>query len=503
MNVHRRPSLVALISGLALLSSVLVTALPAGATTPNAPTGVTATYSSASSAVVSWSAPSAVTGVTITGYVVTSSPGGLTCSLASPVTPLSCLELGLTAGTSYTFSVAAWSAGGTGPSASNTAATSPSLTSTTTTLSALPLSPVNLGSIVTLTAAVPAGATGTVNFKSGGTSITGCASQVVSSGVATCTTKSLATGTDSLTAVYSGDANYQSSTSSAVNYTISSSLSVPTSPLIITSTASPFNTSLAMVTSGGSGGGALSFTVTNGTATGCSFSGVNLSVPTNVSGTCLVTATQASAGGYLAQSSNVTTVNFFWNYATYPYSYLYCAGGDTLSGDTCTHVSGPFSEIENVGWYCPSGWSPPTGSSTCDRWAEISHAACTGDGGDWNGSECELFTSGSFGTDGGAFGYSCPDGDYPSDGNCWSNSTYTAYVGEAYSCPYGGTLTGLNCALSGGSGPNLRSSLRVAIANHSTSPVGTDPNSASRMRRLTGDVSPRRRSREVSREESR
>lgn len=445
---------------LGLVASTAINVESAGAATPNAPTGVTATYLSASSATVSWTAPSPVSGVTITGYVVTSSPGSLTCALAASASTLSCLELGLTAGTSYTFSVAAWSAGGTGPSASSSAATSPSLSTTTTTLVASQISSGNLGSTVTLTAYVPLGATGTVNFKSGGSGISGCGSEVVTSGFATCTTKSLATGSDSLTAVYSGDSNYQSSTSSVLNFTVSSTaLLEPTSPLVVASTASPINTALGLVVTGGSGTGALSFTVSNGTATGCSITGIDLSVPTNVSGTCLVTATQASDGTYLSQSSNVTTVNFYWYYATWPYSYYYCNGGDTLTGSTCTHsVNDGVEPTENVA-YCNAGWYGPLNSfapTQCYRYASITHAACTADGGTWLGSDCELYTTAPYNVT-----PYCPWYEQASGGYCYTVSTYSAYVGAGYSCPNGGTLSGLTCSISGGSGPNLRSELGV------------------------------------------
>jgi hypothetical protein len=193
-------------------------------------------------------------------------------------------------------------------------------------------------------------------------------------------------------------------------------------------------------------------------------SGVVLSVPTNVSGTCLVTATQVNDTTYLGQISNVATINFFWNYATWPYSYYYCTGGDTLSGSTCSHTYSA-TVTPNDGYYCPSGWLPPTGSTECDRIANISHAACTADGGTWlGGTSCELYTAASYGTDGGAFGntYSCNSGDTISGTTC--THTYGAYIGGSYSCPYGGTLSGLTCTISGGSGPNLREPLRPLFA---------------------------------------
>lgn len=77
------------------------------------------------------------------------------------------------------------------------------------------VNPSTLGQSVTFTATVtgPGGTpTGTVNFKDGGSSISGCASQTLSSGVATCTTTALSVGTHSITADYGGDGNFTTST---------------------------------------------------------------------------------------------------------------------------------------------------------------------------------------------------------------------------------------------------------------------------------------------------
>jgi hypothetical protein len=94
-------------------------------------------------------------------------------------------------------------------------------TATTTTLTASP-NPVVTGQTLTLTAAVQgignAAPTGTVNFLNG-SALLGTAT-LNSSGVATLTTTSLAAETYSLTAQYSGDANFLSSTSAAVSVTV-------------------------------------------------------------------------------------------------------------------------------------------------------------------------------------------------------------------------------------------------------------------------------------------
>ncbi len=82
-------------------------------------------------------------------------------------------------------------------------------------------SPSAVGHAVTLTATIsPSAATGTVAFKDGTNVITACSAQTVTAGVATCVTTSLSVGDHQLTAVYSGDANYATSTSAAVTQTV-------------------------------------------------------------------------------------------------------------------------------------------------------------------------------------------------------------------------------------------------------------------------------------------
>ena len=61
---------------------------------------------------VSWSAPGSDGGSPITGYTVTASPRGASCTWTSG--PLSCVVAGLTNGTDYTFTVSATNAAGSG-----------------------------------------------------------------------------------------------------------------------------------------------------------------------------------------------------------------------------------------------------------------------------------------------------------------------------------------------------------------------------------------------------
>jgi chitodextrinase len=78
-------------------------------TAPGAPTGVRATAGNAS-ALVSWNAPTSNGGPAITGYTVTSDPGGLKVSTTGAATAT---VTGLTNGTAYIFTVNATNAAGT------------------------------------------------------------------------------------------------------------------------------------------------------------------------------------------------------------------------------------------------------------------------------------------------------------------------------------------------------------------------------------------------------
>jgi len=72
--------------------------------------------------------------------------------------------------------------------------------------------PSNYGGSVTFTATMtPVGASGTVTFKDGGTTL---GTGTLGSGTATYSTSSLSVSSHSITAVYGGDANCNASTSS-------------------------------------------------------------------------------------------------------------------------------------------------------------------------------------------------------------------------------------------------------------------------------------------------
>jgi hypothetical protein len=80
------------------------------------------------------------------------------------------------------------------------------------------------------------------------------------------------------------------------------------SALTVTSVNAIYGRRYGLLTTGGSGTGAITFTVANGTATGCTVVGTALTSSTT--GTCIVTAAKASAAPYASISSAATTVTF-------------------------------------------------------------------------------------------------------------------------------------------------------------------------------------------------
>ncbi len=94
-----------------------------GTAAPAAPSNVTATKGD-KSAVVSWTAPTNNGGSPITGYTITSTPGGITKTVDGSTTTGTIT--GLTNGTSYTFTVAATNATGTSPASAPSNVVTPS-----------------------------------------------------------------------------------------------------------------------------------------------------------------------------------------------------------------------------------------------------------------------------------------------------------------------------------------------------------------------------------------
>ncbi len=80
----------------------------------------------------------------------------------------------------------------------------------------------------------------------------------------------------------------------------------PQTTLAITSTSGYLDAPLTIAVSGGSGTGAVTFIVTNGTATGCTITNGVLSATSG--GTCIVTATKAASAPYAVATTSATTI---------------------------------------------------------------------------------------------------------------------------------------------------------------------------------------------------
>ncbi len=153
------------------------------------------------------------------------------------------------------------------------------------------------GTPLTLTTSGGSG-TGAVSY----TAIDGTASDcAISSGQLT----SSSTGTCFVTATKAGDATYSAISSVPTPVTLAVASQVP---LTVTSISGTYGTPLTLATMGGSGTGAVSYTVAPGTASGCAVSSGQLT--SSSAGTCLVTATKAGDANYSAIPSAPTTVTF-------------------------------------------------------------------------------------------------------------------------------------------------------------------------------------------------
>jgi hypothetical protein len=253
-----------------------------------APTSVTATAASDTQVNLSWSAPS---GVTATDYVVqykTSANdftvAGSKSFLVSGQTTASIT--GLSGGTTYNFRVFARTGtdSTSNPSSSTVSATlksSQTLSFSTTSYSKA------FGETQTVTA-ISLGS-GLITYSAGAS--TAC---TVSGSTVTITAS---TGTCTITASRAADDNYQAADSTnSVSITVSKAVQAT---LTLTSTSAVFLTNLRLLTNGGSGPGAVSYTVSNAGTAGCAVSNGD-SLTSTSAGTCVVVATKATSTDYLA-----------------------------------------------------------------------------------------------------------------------------------------------------------------------------------------------------------
>jgi hypothetical protein len=218
---------------------------------------------------------------------------------------------------------------------------------------------VTFGSTPQLTTSGGSG-TGAVTYSHGGS--TGCT--VTSGGVLTVIN---ASGSCAVTATKAADTNYNSATSAAHTITLAKAEQAAL-VAVATPSAVVFGNTSTLSSTGGSGGGAVTFS--SGLSNGCSATGTTLSV-TNASGTCVVTATKAADNNYNAATSAPLTVTLTKAAAAITFGAAptpgfpgadFTVSASTTNTDssalTFSVMSGPCSHVSGAMF-------SPTGAGTC------------------------------------------------------------------------------------------------------------------------------------------
>jgi uncharacterized repeat protein (TIGR01451 family) len=181
---------------------------------------------------------------------------------------------------------------------------SPAATTTTLSSSA---NPSTVGQSVTFTATVSgSGATGTVTFKDGGVSI---GSGTLSAGTATFTTSTLTAGAHSITAVYSGDSNFTTSTSSPFAQTVNQA--VTTTTLSSSPNPSTFGQAVTFTATVSGSGATGSVTFKDGAtvlgSTALSAGSATFTTSSLTAGSHSITAVYGGDPSFSSSTSNVVT----------------------------------------------------------------------------------------------------------------------------------------------------------------------------------------------------
>ena len=298
--------------GLASAPSAPVT--PGAIVIPGAPTNVVAVAGSGAAS-VSWLAPSSTGGSAITGYTVTSNPGGRTCTTTGG---LSCSVTGLTNGTSYTFTVTATNASGTGPASAVSNAVTPTGSTVPGAPTGVTATAGNASALVSWTAPGLNGGSAitsyTVTSQSSlfGTPVRTC----TTTGATSCTVTGLTNGiayTFTVAATNSAGTGPSSAASNSVT-----PRDLPGAPTGVTATAGDAQATVSWVAPTSTGGTAITgYTVTSsaslvGTpvrtctttgATTCTVTGL----VNDVTYTFTVTASSAAGTGLPSAASNAVT----------------------------------------------------------------------------------------------------------------------------------------------------------------------------------------------------
>ena len=273
------------------------------AAVPGAPGAVTAVKGDAS-ATLTWTAPASTGGSPVTGYTITTTPGGTTTTVAPDRT--SSTVTGLTNGTAYTFAVVATSAVGAGPATRSTAVT-----------------PSTVPGAPTLVSAVKGDRTAVVSWtaptSNGGSAITGYTITSTPGGITKAVAGTATTGT--VTGLTNGTAYTFTVVATNIAGTSPASLpsdavtpaAVPGAPSGVTATKGDTTATVSWTASAANGSPVTAYVVTS------SPGGVTRTVPGDVttltvaglangtSYTFTVTATNAAGTSAASAPSNAVT----------------------------------------------------------------------------------------------------------------------------------------------------------------------------------------------------
>lgn len=318
------------------------------ATVPGAPTSVTA-VADIRSATVSWAAP-ASNGSAITGYTVTTSPGGVTKAASGTSTTVS----GLANGTTYTFTVTATNGVGTG---------SASLPSAGVTTPDLPGAPTN----VQATASdATAHLTWTAPVSNGGRPLTGYTIAISPAAPAASFAFAGASATVSnLTneTIYSfrvlastavGDGPYSSPSNTVIPAQAPSALTYSANPAVYTK-----GVSIAPNVPANAGGHVVSYSVSPALPAGLSFdtsTGTLSGAPTGLLTTRSYTITASNAGGSTTASLTVTVNDVPPSGLAYSLSPAVYVGGYAITPNLPTAAGGPIVSF-SISPQLPAGLS--------------------------------------------------------------------------------------------------------------------------------------------------
>jgi plastocyanin len=276
------------------------------ATTPDAPTNVTATGGVASAG-VSWSAPAFNGGSAITSYTVTSSPGGQTATVDGST--LNATVTGLTNGTRYTFTVTATNVVGTGPASAPSNPVTPAAT--------VPDAPTNVS-------ATPGPGSATVTWQApfdGGspisqytvTSSPGGVTATVNGSTLTASVTGLTNGTQ-YTFTVTATNGVGTGPASAPSNPVTPSITAPGAPQNVTAAPHDSSATVTWQAPASDGGSPItSYTVTSSpggitaTVAGSTFSTTMIGLTNGTSYTFTVTATNSVGTGPASAPSNAVT----------------------------------------------------------------------------------------------------------------------------------------------------------------------------------------------------